>query len=138
MEVICNKKDNRVMYCRTCRHGKEHIPIIWQDGADCRHKSKCSIVDKICQCLKNETDGYPIMGHPINWIINLTQNEMATRKIFSDESGKELSYKIDSSGNLVIEICMVDGTIAGFTFENADAISFIQEMNRLRKIISGK
>jgi len=57
---------------------------------------------------------------------------MAQRKIFTDNSGKELSYLI-SEDKLRIEIHMVDGTNPGISLDYQDAISFIQELNKLRK-----
>jgi len=65
---------------------------------------------------------------------------MATRKIFSDNEGKELSYKIDSEGELRIEISMADGTLPGITLEVEDAIQFISELNKIRRklLIEGK
>lgn len=57
---------------------------------------------------------------------------MSVRKVFSN-GNKELSYKINSSGELNIEIQMGDGTIAGITLDVKDAIQFIQELNKLRK-----
>ncbi len=66
---------------------------------------------------------------------------MSVRKVFTDvESGKELSYWISSSGNLLtLEICMADDTIAGITLDNKDSLEFISELNRLRrKLITEK
>lgn len=57
---------------------------------------------------------------------------MSARKVFSS-GNKELSYKIDSSNELCIEIKMGDGTVAGISLEKEDAISLIQELNKLRK-----
>jgi len=59
---------------------------------------------------------------------------MSTRKVFASGE-KELSYRITSSGNLEIEILMGDGTTAGITLDKADAIQFIQELNKLRKYL---
>ncbi len=60
---------------------------------------------------------------------------MATRKVFSDENGKELSYHLNSSGKLSIEILMADNTSAEITLDNRDAIDFIKELNKIRKQI---
>lgn len=57
---------------------------------------------------------------------------MATRKVFSS-GNKELSYRIDSSGELIIEISMADGTVVGIALDGNDAIQFIQELNRIRR-----
>jgi hypothetical protein len=61
---------------------------------------------------------------------------MSTRKVFSDDSNKELSYKMDSRGDLTIEILMGDGTIAGITLDKVDAILLIIELNKLRRLLS--
>ena len=58
---------------------------------------------------------------------------MATRKVFTDDSGKELSYRIDASGKLQLEIYMADSTIAVFALEYSDAKEFILELNKIKK-----
>jgi hypothetical protein len=56
MNVICNNK-GKALYCKTdCQHGKPHNPKVWSDLIDCRTKSKCSIIDKICQCVEKEIE----------------------------------------------------------------------------------
>lgn len=58
---------------------------------------------------------------------------MSVRKVFSNESGKELSYHVGSDGRLMIEITMGDGTIANIALDGKDAIQLIQELNKVRK-----
>ena len=57
---------------------------------------------------------------------------MSSRKVFTDENGKELSYHITSFGQLRIEIYTTDGTSI-IDLDKKDALSFIQELNKLRK-----
>ena len=57
---------------------------------------------------------------------------MSVRKVFNDDYGKELSYRVISTG-LIIEITTSDGTAVSITLDAKDAVQFIQELNRLRK-----
>jgi len=57
---------------------------------------------------------------------------MSSRKVFSDENGKELSYHITSAGQLRIEIYTADGTPI-IDLDKTDSLSFIQELTKLRK-----
>ena len=59
---------------------------------------------------------------------------MSTRKIFSSGE-KELSYQIDSAGELYLEILMAGNTKAGITLEYDDSIQFISELNKCRKLL---
>jgi len=58
---------------------------------------------------------------------------MAQRKVFTDENGKELSYHITSEGKLRIEILATDGVYHGITLDKTDALSFIQELTKIKK-----
>jgi len=58
---------------------------------------------------------------------------MSSRKVFTDENGKELSYHLTPEGKLRIEILATDGVYHGITLDKTDALSFIQELNKLRK-----
>ena len=58
---------------------------------------------------------------------------MSSRKVFTDENGKELSYNIDPDGKLRIAINLPDGTLMSTIMDKTDALSFIQELNKLKK-----
>ena len=61
---------------------------------------------------------------------------MSSRKVFTDENGKELSYHLTPEGQLRIKISLMlstGGSIEGIILDKADALSFIQELNKLRK-----
>lgn len=61
---------------------------------------------------------------------------MATRKVFSDEDGKmELTYSLNPYGKLVIEITEEDIPVE-ITLEYQDAIQFVSELNRLKKLLT--
>jgi hypothetical protein len=62
---------------------------------------------------------------------------MSVRKVFSSFD-KELSYRINSHYELIIEIIMADGTIAGIALDTKDAVQLIQELNKLRRELSDK
>jgi hypothetical protein len=51
MTVICDHL-GKSEYCRTCKHAKEHTPYIYAlpSTTDCRDKSKCIIIEKVCSC----------------------------------------------------------------------------------------
>lgn len=54
------------------------------------------------------------------------------RKVFTDDSGKELSYHL-TDGQLSIKINMADGTIADFRLEYLDAKDLILELSKIKK-----
>jgi len=58
---------------------------------------------------------------------------MSSRKVFTDENGKELSYHLILSEKLLIAITKPDGFITGVELNKTDALSFIQELNKLKK-----
>jgi hypothetical protein len=57
--VTCDKKGTALYCSKDCQHGKIHSPKVWQDLTDCRAKSKCVIINKICQCVENEMELLP-------------------------------------------------------------------------------
>jgi len=65
---------------------------------------------------------------------------MATRKVFSDETGRELSYHLIQD-RLRISILTSDKVIdesTTITLDNEDALQFIAELNKIRRLISNK
>jgi len=58
---------------------------------------------------------------------------MAQRKIFTDENGKELAYTITPEGKLEISIYLPESTLSSTILDKTDALSFIQELNKLKK-----
>ena len=53
-KVICNNS-GKALYCKKdCVHGRLHEPKTWQDLTDCKTKSKCCIIEKVCQCVEPE------------------------------------------------------------------------------------
>jgi hypothetical protein len=59
---------------------------------------------------------------------------MATRKVFSDEFGTELSY-LSKDGKLELRINETYGNFSVIELEPDDALQFIAELNKLRKIL---
>jgi len=57
---------------------------------------------------------------------------MSSRKVFTDENGRELSYHITSAGQLRIEIYTAD-EISIIDLDKTDALSFIQELTKIKK-----
>ena len=58
---------------------------------------------------------------------------MAQRKVFTDENGVQLNYYLFPHEQLVITLTMENGTISSTKLDKTDALSFIQELNKLRK-----
>ena len=57
---------------------------------------------------------------------------MSSRKVFTDENGTELAYYLDPSKRLVI-IINTSEKITNTVLDKTDALSFIQELNKLKK-----
>ena len=58
---------------------------------------------------------------------------MSSRKVFTDENGKELAYYVTLEGKLRIVIYSQNEPSVDYILDKTDALSFIQELNKLKK-----
>jgi hypothetical protein len=60
---------------------------------------------------------------------------MGKRQIFYDDNGKELSVYVQESNNLYIEIKDLNGLTSNITLSKEDAVLFILDLYRMKRLL---
>lgn len=59
MTVKCSHSGQSLTCKSNCKHAKYHSPHVYENGLDCRSKSKCIIIGKECQCIEKFVELIP-------------------------------------------------------------------------------
>jgi len=74
--------------------------------------------------------------HKAQQHVNLhTNNGMGKRNVFYDDNGKELSVFVQANDDLFIEIKDIDGKLMNIALVKQDAILFILDLYRMKRLI---
>jgi hypothetical protein len=61
---------------------------------------------------------------------------MGKRNVFYDDNGKELSVYVQANDNLYIEIKDKDDQVSNIVLSKADAVLFILDLYRMKRLIA--